>query len=396
VEDLLAPQNRTGGLESALMERLAWRLGFEIPQILPQEVKAEGLKITAPAEAEQNRTPRQKEAYEIFLRGHHEWQTLHRHRMQDGLQHLIRAVELDPDLISAKVDLAHLCVTQAIYGFMSPASSAEKVHRVAESIPDLPDQAAALLPALGWVNFHYDRNLPAALLAFSFSAHLAHDQWATRARTLFAISRHRFAEAIGLLSAAIRIDPYSPWLQNRLAWALHLDGQAAESLEQLRKSMKLFPLHEGTGLYGPVILAYTGETERAVELAEALVKRSPDFDPATAVHAYALACAGRKEEARDVLERLEWLGRERFVVRGFTPAAYLAVGEQDSALEELRAMEEERCPWFFQMLADPRLKPLHGHPEFERMRTILTTMEADLERDLEDLDMDDGIAELES
>jgi hypothetical protein len=32
------------------------------------------------------------------------------------------------------------------------------------------------------------------------------------------------------------------------------------------------------------------------------------------------------------------------------------------------------------MLADPRLKPLHGDPEFERMQAILPQMEARLER----------------
>jgi hypothetical protein len=29
------------------------------------------------------------------------------------------------------------------------------------------------------------------------------------------------------------------------------------------------------------------------------------------------------------------------------------------------------------MLADPRLKPLHGHPEFITMQTILSKMEAE-------------------
>jgi uncharacterized protein YbaA (DUF1428 family) len=28
------------------------------------------------------------------------------------------------------------------------------------------------------------------------------------------------------------------------------------------------------------------------------------------------------------------------------------------------------------MLADPRLKPLHGHTEFDQMRTLLAQMEA--------------------
>jgi DNA-binding winged helix-turn-helix (wHTH) protein len=390
IEDLLAPQSQMGGLEAELMHRLAYRLGVEAPgeRPWPAEQAQDGLEIAAVAASaiEQEPNTRQAEAYEIFLRGSHEWQTLNRHRMQDGLQHLLRAIELDPSLIAAKVDLAHLCVTQAVYGFMSPAASAETVHRVAESIPDLSRRATALLPALGWVNFHYDRNLPAALLAFSFSAHLPHDPWVTRARARFAVSRHRFAEAIALLRAAIHTDPYSPWLHIRLAWALHLAGQGAESVQQIRKNIAVFPQHEGNALYGAMILAFNGEAARAVELAQDLARRLPHFDLATAVRAYALACAGRGDEARDILEELQWLSRERYVLRGFTPAVYVALGEHEAALAELSAVEQTRDPWFFQMLADPRLNPLRGYPEFAQMRAILTAMEAEAAQDMESED----------
>ena len=384
VEDLLAPQNQTTVLEQELMQRLAYRLGIEVPHdaaISPG--RDAGLDISAASQVEDENAPRHAQAYDIFLRGRHEWQTLHRHRMQDGMQHLLRAIELDPTLICAKVDLARLCVIQALFGFMSPSASAELVHRMADSIPGLPDQAEALLPALGWVNFHFDRDLPAALLAFSFSTHLPHDIWTTRARSMFAVSRHRFTEAIELLSKAIRIDPFSPWLQNRLAWALHLDGQASASLEQTRKTIAQFPDHESTCLYGSAILAFNGEAEQAIELAHSLAQRSPHFDLAGAAHAYALACAGRADEARVVLERLQWLGRERYVIRELLPAAYLALGDHETALAELRIMDEARCPWFFQMLADPRLKPLHGNPDFEQMRAILPAMEAEAEQNMQ-------------
>jgi DNA-binding winged helix-turn-helix (wHTH) protein/tetratricopeptide (TPR) repeat protein len=387
VEDLLAPQSRTSVLEQELMRRLAYRLGIEVTgdaAILPNGNTCIDLSAASAAhETEDESGPRQVEAYEIFLSGHHEWQTLHRHRMQDGMQRLLRAIELDPTLISAKVDLARLCVAQGFYGFMSPSAAAELVHRMAESIPDLPHRAEALLPVLGWINFHFDRNLPAALLAFSFSAHLPHDPSTTRARAMFALSRHRFAEAIELLREAIRIDPFSPRLQNRLAWALHLDGQASESLELICQTLALFPNLDETCLYGSTILAFHGEAEQAAEIAQAFTQRSPHFDLAAAVHAYALACAGRADEARTVLERLQWLGRERYMVRGLMPAAYLALGDQQAALGELRAMDEVRCPWFFQMLADPRLKPLHGNPEFEQLRAILPAMEAEVEQDLQ-------------
>jgi TolB-like protein len=384
VEDLLAPQNQTTVLEQELMQRLAYRLGIVISGgAVISPGRDAGLDISAASQVEGESDLRHAQAYEIFLRGRHEWQTFQRHRMQDGMQLLLQAIELNPTLISAKVDLAYLCVAQTLFGFMSPDATADLVHRMANSIPDLTNQAEALLPALGWINFHFDRDLPAALLAYSCSAHLPHDIWATRARSMFAASRHRFTEAIELLSKAIRIDPFSPWLQNRLAWTLHLDGQASESLEQIRRTIAQFPDSESTCLYGSVILAFNGEAEQATGIARGFARRATEFDPAAAVYAYALACAGRKDEARVVLERLQWLGRERYMVRGFMPAAYLALGDHEAALAELRAMDEARCPWFFQMLADPRLKPLHGNPDFERMRAILPAMEAEAEQDLQ-------------
>jgi DNA-binding winged helix-turn-helix (wHTH) protein len=400
VEDLLVKRDRIAGLESDLADRLDFRLktrgldswpkpgndrqqpvepiGSRTSGSSTMSWRGESLSIAAVAEpaSEIASISAHRQAHELFLRGHHEWQTLERHRMQDGLQHLSRAVELDPSLIAAKVDLIHLGVMQAFYGYMSSQSASDLVHRTAESIPDLPLHAEAVLPALAWVSFHFDRDLPAALWAMELSAHLPHDPWTTRVRAMFALSRRRFAEAIALLRAAVDSDPFSPWLHSRLAWALHLDGQASESVEQTELAFRLFPGHEGTSFYGSMILAFNGQAERAVQLTHDLVQRQPYFDLAAAVHAYALACAGRAAEARAILERLQWLSRERFVLKSFNPAAYVALGDLDAALSELHACNESRSPWFFQILADPRLKPLHGHPEFEELQAILPHMEA--------------------
>jgi hypothetical protein len=372
VEDFLVPRDLIAGLESELVRRLLVRLGAG-ERVAPLSIAAAASHETGP----QNR-----EAYEIFQRARYEWQTLERHRMQDGLQHLSHAAQLDPTLISAKIDLAHLCVTQSFYGFMSPTVAAELIRRTAESIPDLPRQADSILPPLGWVSFYAEHNLSAALWAFSKSAHLVHDPWTTRVRAMFALGRHRFDEAIAMLSDALRDDPYSPWLHNRLAWAYHLNGQAGESLKQVEDGIARFPDHEGTSLYGAIILAFNGKVERAIQLAGDLALRLPYFDLATSVRAYALACAGRKDESRMILERLQWMSRERFVLKSFNPAVFLALGDQQSALAELRAAGEDRCPWFFQMLADPRLKPLFENPEFVEMKAVLSRMEASVEPEM--------------
>jgi DNA-binding winged helix-turn-helix (wHTH) protein/tetratricopeptide (TPR) repeat protein len=380
VEDLFVPNDRIAGLEIELARRLLLRLNS----------KSLVLSASAAAGPSPEDSAGSREAYAIYQQAHHDWQTLERHRMQDGLQRLLHAIDLDPSLTAARVDLVNLCVTEAFYGYMSPAVAADTARQAvapwvqAAGSPrwgramfeHFTGRAEAMLPGIGWLCFQMDRDLPAALSAFSLSAHLPHDPWITRLRMMLELSRHRFGQAIELLRSVIRIDPFSPWLHAALAWALHLDGQAQASVECIRHAVAQFPEHETSRMYGAILLAFNGETAQGIEFAQDLARRLPYNDIATAVHAYALACAGRPDEARVILERLQWLNRERFVLNTFTPAVYIALGDQDAALAELRASAESRCPWFFQMLADPRLKPLHGRAEFAEMLQILAAMEA--------------------
>ncbi len=138
-EDLLVDRNRVAGLEWELIERLDFRLQSSAavsrgslnssPLALPSKDRS-----TAESVAEFERNASARSAYESYQQGRHEWHSLQRHRMQDGLQHLNHATEIDPGLIAAKVDLAHLCITQSFCGFMAPILAAEIVRRTGDSI----------------------------------------------------------------------------------------------------------------------------------------------------------------------------------------------------------------------------------------------------------------------
>ena len=370
VEDMLVAQARSADLESELANRLFIRLSsadwFFSREALRGSVS--------------NDAPGRREAWELFLRGHHEWQTLQRHRMQEGIQHLSRAIELNPSLYAAHIDLANAAVTQGFAGFITPLQAAQQVRTTAEAVPSSFEGAEALLPALGWIRFHVDHDLPGALRAFSTSAHLRHETSVTRIRSMFALSRHRFVEAIELIAEALRTDPYSPWLNARLAWAYHLSGEREKSVAQAEHALELFPEHESTSVYGTMILAFNGRAERAVDVAENLVHRTPYLDIGSALYSYCLARAGREQEARSMLERLQWLSRERFVLTSFTAAVCVALGELDCAVAELQTAADARCPWLFQMLADPRIEPIRERPEVVRMEKVLERMEAAAER----------------
>ncbi len=98
-------------------------------------------------------------------------------------------------------------------------------------------------------------------MAFSASAHLPHDPWTTRVRTMFALSRRRFAEAIDLLRAATHGDPYSPWLQAGWPGPFTSMGKPPKASSRSESALDLFADHEFTQFYGALILAYNGETK---------------------------------------------------------------------------------------------------------------------------------------
>lgn len=370
VEDMLVSQDRAAGIESELANRLFVRLSTHDWNMSARIGSERGGSVSSS----------RREAYELFLRGHHEWQSLQRHRMQEGVQHLTVATELDPSLYAAQIDLANACVIQEFCGYASPMQTAEQVRHAAEAIPSSAEGAEAILPPLGWIRFHVDHDLAGALRAFSTCAHVPHETSITRLRSMLALSRHRFHEAIDIIQDALHIDPYSPWLNARLAWAYHLSGEADKSVEQAEHALQLFPDHECSNVYGTIVLAFNGRADRAVGVAESLVRRSPHFDMGTAVYAYALAQVGRIEDARSILERLQWLSRERFVLSSFTPAVSLALGDPEGAIADLQGAAEARCPWFFQMLADPRLAELRAHPEYAKMLKMLERMEGTASR----------------
>jgi DNA-binding winged helix-turn-helix (wHTH) protein/tetratricopeptide (TPR) repeat protein len=367
VEDALAAHGQLPELEARIVQRLLVRLGGE----------SDGA-----SQAARRESPR-PEAYELFLRGHQVWQTHERHRMQEAAQHLLLARELDPSLVSAQIDLADLIVTQEMYGYLAPEEAAKQIRHSAESSSDIAREAPALLPVVGWVKFHVDRDLAGALDQFSVSAQLPHGSSTTCTRAMFALSRHRFDEALDWLESALLLDPYSPCMHVMRAWALHLAGCRAKSVEAIEKALTLFSDHDCTQAFGALILSFNGHTDNASKLARELVRRSPYYDIASAVHAYTLARTGKRDEAQEILERLQWVSRERFVLRTFSAAAFAEMGAVDEAVGELQAANASRCPWFFQALADPRLESLQGHPEFEEMRTSLAKLESSVAENLE-------------
>jgi tetratricopeptide (TPR) repeat protein len=203
------------------------------------------------------------------------------------------------------------------------------------------------------------------LRSFSNTQHLPHTPAITCVRSFFALSRHRFGEGIDLLRSALEEDPYSDWMHARLAWALHLAGDAEGSRQQAAQALREFPESRQVAWMAALLLAHRGQAAQGVEIARDLVRCAPYFDPAMSTLAYALACAGEREQAHHILEQLEWMSRERYVMPTFTAAAHLALGDPEAAIASLARANSMRCPWVIQATkaSQPIGRSLKTRPE---------------------------------
>jgi tetratricopeptide (TPR) repeat protein len=273
----------------------------------------------------------------------------------------------------------HAYLAHSSFGYMRADLAAELARRQAEIVQSHSLNSPSVNQALGWIHFHHDRDFAAASTAFARPQPVGYSPWSTLYRLRFALAQGRFAEAFSLLHEALESDPYSPVMHGRLTWALHLSGDMSAALEQAKRSLALFPDRPSATFFSAIVFAAAGNTNgqasssyaaQATEVATRLVQSSPSLDPGVATLAYAQARQGRTTEARALLDRQQWLSRERFVMSSFQAPALVELGEFDAAIEALTIADEQHCPWLFELLSDPRLKPLHGEPVFERLRNL--------------------------
>jgi DNA-binding winged helix-turn-helix (wHTH) protein/tetratricopeptide (TPR) repeat protein len=378
IEDFLLSRELLEYADARMAKRIAARIQntFARPVVSITAAKpltGESLGISPSATVD-----RTGEAYTTFLEARHQWNTLKRPEMQNALHGLKRAADLDNSLLSARVHLLHSYLTQSSFGFMRPDTAANLAVREAENILSISPRYPSVYPALGWIHFHHSRNMADALEAFGHSEPSAYNPRSTHYRARFALGRGRFSEAIELLRAGVEIDPYSPWLQGRLAWALHLSGDGAAAVRHADHSLELFPHHPGILFFSAQIFSTwvdpgSERFERAKDLAHQLTEIA-DFGPVTL--AYLHVREDQLSEARAILSRQQWQSRENFLLRSFHVPVLVALGEYDAALRELAIADELHCAWFFELLLDPRLRPLHSFPEFQRFDEIVDQMES--------------------
>ena len=174
----------------------------------------------------------------------------------------------------------------------------------------------------------------------------------------------RAGEALPLAERAIALDPLSLMVQVNLGVVLNMARRYDRAVAQFERTLELDSGFAMTHAMLGLSYAYKGMPERAVSQLSHARKAGETRPDLIALHAYALARAGRRAEALATLDELHRLSKPRGPAPFQVAVVYVGLQETNRAFEWLHKAADARA-WELPMLkADPMFDPLRSDPRF--------------------------------
>jgi Flp pilus assembly protein TadD len=166
-----------------------------------------------------------------------------------------------------------------------------------------------------------------------------------------------------MMRRALELNSLSHAVNSNLALFLMFAGKNAEALDLSQELAKRFPTVDNSQGIASIIASVNGMHDEAVVYGWKAMELAPHTPLMHTPLAYALAFAGRHDEARGVLKAIE--DSTLPLPSASLAPVYLALGERDKAIALLQDASERGIPQFAWTRDDPRLAALRGDPAVE-------------------------------
>jgi len=296
------------------------------------------------------------------------WQTAYElagRRTREGYSRaqeaIAAAAQVQPDNGAVLALSAELYAGQAMRGYVSPVAAARLIEEQAGRALELSPGFAPALAVLGWaraVLVHGSEEIGIALIERS----LASNAWYSKSctyRSWALAGRDRLGEAVADAEACLRHNPMDQGLLSLHAWLVLLSGDRTEAAERSRRGLAQRPDAAMLWLVLSICASIDGDHDVAIDHARRGLDCVGEDPFAFSVLVYALACAGRRDEAAAALARADAVDGAEIPLT-FRAAAVLALGRTDDAREQLQRASRLKCPHFGFARYDERLAPLRS------------------------------------
>ncbi len=340
----------------------------EIAKAIAERLKA---KLTGTAEhVLASRPTENPEAHQLYMKGRYFWNKRTTENLKKAIDYFEQAIGKDPAYALAYSGLADVHEVLPYYAATPPKDDAQNALAAARKAVELDQSLAEAHTSLA----------NALVLNLQFSASVPEFQRAIELNPNYATAHHwygeelqnegQFDKAVAELERAHELDPLSLVINSVLGSTLATAGRNDEAIEQLRKTIEMDPTFDLTHWFLGQVFENKGRLAEAIAQYEKATQLNPDpAVQASLARAYALA--GRKENARKILESLTTESRQRYIPAYSLAIIHLSLGEKEEALRLLEKSYEDRAPFdtgvFGSIKIDRRLDPLRGDPRFQAL-----------------------------
>ncbi|MGH9727474.1 MAG: protein kinase domain-containing protein [Candidatus Acidiferrales bacterium] len=334
----------------------------EVARTIASEVKV----TLTPAEQARlaNARPVDPLAHEALLEGNFlNRGTSEQHRKAGA--YFKQAIQIDPNYAPAYAGLADYYWSDPE---LQPRETMPEAKKYAQRALELDPNLADAHTTLGAIHFYADWNWIAAEKEFKRAIELSpSDAEAHRTYSIYLAAMGRADEALGESAKAQQLDPLSIWAQITSGYIFYFTRHYERAIEQCRRVLELDP--NSVGGYDCLGTSYLAEGSyaQAIDASQKASSLSGN-DPARLVglgRAYALA--GRKSDARKVLEQLRQISTRTYVPPYFFATIYGDLGERDTAFSWLNKAFNERDVYLPWLKVDGAVDSLRADPRFTRL-----------------------------
>jgi eukaryotic-like serine/threonine-protein kinase len=343
---------------------------FAIQDEISNEI-SENLRLKLTRAEKKRLTKRQThdaEAYGLYLKGRHHWNRWTEEGFYKAIEYFQQAAQKDPSYGLAYAGVADSYVLLGWNSYLPPKDAFPKGKAAAaEALRLEPDLAEAHTPTAAGLWLH-DWKWPEAEKEFERSVALnpcypTASHW--YAEYLMTMGRHD--EAIARMKKSQELDPLSLIISVAIGWTYYMARRYDEAILQIRRTFELDPNYPVANWVLGLVLRKMGRFEEAIAEGEKGVRSSGGSPLIRASLAQSLGAAGKKVQAREILEDLSGIAKEKYVAPYFFAGIYTGLEEEGRAMEYLEKSYEEHSHWLIYLHMDPGMDGLRSSARFQEL-----------------------------
>ncbi|MCK4931878.1 MAG: protein kinase, partial [Candidatus Aminicenantes bacterium] len=254
-----------------------------------------------------------KEAHNLYLKGRYFWNRRHEGDMMKAIEYYQTALQKDPLYAFPYVGITDVFLVLGLWSFIDPKEAFAKAKDSIKKALEIDDSLGEVYSSMGFINASFEWDWAAAEKNYKRGIELnpkyayAHGWYA-----IFLVTQKRFDKAVEQARQAVELEPLSPLL-NALQGIIEGFGVGAEKgREQLHKALEMEPnLPMGNLWLGQLYLVPPEDYGKAIVYLQKATQLGMTFTLGWL--GWALARAGKKDEAAKMLDHLDEIAKQRYV-----------------------------------------------------------------------------------